>query len=1093
MKNNANIIYTVLFVFLSNLQIQAQKWSIPYITNYSPKTYDAGSDNWSILQDKRGVMYFANSAGLMQYDGTRWELFPVKNTSIVRSLAIDENGKIYAGAVGDFGYFKANKSGRLEYVSLVDSLNESDKSFAEVWKTYIIGNTVYFQTFDKVFAYENGHIEVILPENIFHLSFKVNDEIWIIDRGIGLKKIYNKKISKLKNGDAFLNDKIYAVLPYNQKTYLVATFNDNLQLFNPFTDNKDSILIKFNTNAEEYFNQTGIYNGIVLDPHTFAIGTLGGGIVILDKSGSVKNVLCKSNGMQDEAVYYQYLDNQKNLWVGLSKGISKIEYNSPIAWYTDVSGLNGKIQSIIQFNHKIYVATSQGLYYQKTYNDEQKINSKADVENYINRFESIPQIVSQCWALLKTNQKGKDDKLYVASNSGIYQLDTQNNIKKISDLYTYSLHISNLNPNILYAGTARGLVVLKFENSQWTEKGLIDGISAGVRSIAEDKSGDIWLGIPFEGVTRVKINHDNSKNPYTVQKFDSTSGLTDFRYDVVFKIDNDILVGTYIGLFKWNFEKNKFEREKRFGEKLSDGNRQVYFFTKGFDSTYWYFSANDKVKEAGVVTLKNNIPYIYETPFKRFSGGQINYIFQSPDKRVWLGGPDGLIVFNTKTKVDFEKPFYNIISKIIIGKDSVLFGGNFVSSNGVILTGQTSENINKHEYKFNSFTFEFSSLSFENEKGNRYKWFLQGYDKDWTNYSSETKVSYTNLPEGNYIFRLVSKNIYDIESIETTYEFVILPPWYRTVYAYLGYFVLLFGFVYGAIQLSVYRLKRSKAQLEQIVKERTAEIVKQKEQIEIQKVLVEEKNKDITDSINYASRIQQAILPLIDDVKKVFPESFIFYKPRDIVSGDFYWFAKKGNDVYIAAADCTGHGVPGAFMSMIGHTLLNEILNEKNITDTGKILTELHTQIRKSLKQDQQESRDGMDIALCKINVKTLNVQFSGAMRPLYIISNNELIEIKPDKYPIGGLQDNDEKREFKSHDVLLKKSDLIYLFSDGFADQFGGKDGKKFMVKRLKELLLRLSPFDMNYQYNELVRNYMEWLGDGEQIDDILFIGIRL
>ncbi len=1095
------ITYILVFIFAflaANVELFAQQWSIPYISNYSPKIYDAGSDNWAIIQDKRGVMYFANSAGVLQYDGTRWELFPVKNMSIVRSLAIDGKGKIYVGAVGDFGYLQSNQQGRLEYISLVDLLPEKERGFSEVWKTHVVNNTIYFQTFDKVFIYEDNKIEIIYPENLFHLSFKVKDEIWIIDRGIGLKKIVNKKISLLQNGEVFNNDKIYAVLPYSKNTYLVATFNDNLQLFNSFSSKPDSVLIKYKTNAEEYFNATGIYNAIVLDDNTFAIGTLGGGIVILDKSGVVKNIFCKSNGLQDEATYYLYLDNNNILWSSFSKGISKLEYNSPIAWYNDVNGINGRIQSILHYQNKLYLATSQGVYYQSAFDENIIIKSKEDIDKYIKRFKLIPEISTQSWWLFKTQKNGKDYKMYAASNKGIFEFENDM-IKQISNLYTYCLYISDKNPNVLYAGTANGLAILKNENGQWKDYGFVDGVSPGIRSIAEDKYGDIWLGIPFEGVSKVSVNNSISKNnstlnkSYFVHKFDSTSGLTDYRYDVVFKIDNEILIGTYVGLYKWDYEKKHFKKETRFGEKFSDGSRQVYFLAKGLDSTYWFFNANEKLKETGVVSLKYEQPIWYDIPFKRFSGSLIDYIYETPDRRIWFGGQDGLIVFNSKSKKDYNKPFYNIISKITIAKDSLLFGGVFLSSNNEILLNQSNENINQHEYQFNSFTFEFSSISFEDEKNNRYKWFLEGYDNEWTNWTNESKVSYTNLPEGRYTFHLISKNIYDVESEETIYSFIILPPWYRTVYAYIAYILLFVGFVYGAIQLSIYRLKRSKAQLELIVQERTAEIVQQKEEIEIQKELVEEKNKDITDSINYASKIQQAILPILDEIKEVLPESFVFYRPRDIVSGDFYWFVTKGKDVYIAAADCTGHGVPGAFMSMIGHTLLNEILNEKNITSTGEILTELHKQIRISLKQDQQESRDGMDIALCKINVETLILQYSGAMRPLYIISNNDLLEIKADKYPIGGLQDNDEKRVFNSNEIQLKKGDLFYIFSDGYADQFGGKDGKKFMVKRLKELLLQVAPYDMNYQYTQIVNNYIEWLGDGEQIDDILFIGVRV
>ncbi|MFN7013752.1 MAG: SpoIIE family protein phosphatase, partial [Bacteroidia bacterium] len=755
--------------------------------------------------------------------------------------------------------------------------------------------------------------------------------------------------------------------------------------------------------------------------------------------------------------------------------------------------------SIIYYKSKLYVATTQGVFVQNQIQENTEIKSKEDVLRRIKRFTQIPGMSSQSWSLVKVTDDGNDKYLIAGTSDGVFEIDGEN-AKLISNYYTFSICRSNKNLDLFYLGTTNGVAVIKREADKWKDLGVLDGIQSAVRSIVEDKNGDIWMGIPFfEGVAKLSFNENSEGKKllgksYQVEVFDSTSGLADFRYNIVYALNNDILVATYKGLYRWDFEKERFFPEKRFGEIFSDGSRQVFCFTKGPENTYWFFNSNDKIKETGVVTLNSNKPIWYNTTFKRFSDNEIHVIYVTPDKRVWFGGPDGLIVYNSKLRKDYNKPFFNILSKVTIGKDSVIFHGNYViEETGRITLTQKENDIPSLVYKLNSISFEFSSVSFEDEKNNRYKWFLEGYDNEWTNWTNESKVSYTNLPEGRYTFHLISKNIYDVESEKTIYSFIILPPWYRTVYAYIAYILLFVGFVYGAIQLSIYRLKRSKAQLELIVQERTAEIVQQKEEIEIQKELVEEKNKDITDSINYASRIQQAILPILDEIKKVLPESFVFYRPRDIVSGDFYWFVTKGKDVYIAAADCTGHGVPGAFMSMIGHTLLNEILNQKNITSTGDILTELHKQIRISLKQDQQESRDGMDIALCKINLETLILQYSGAMRPLYLIINGELIEIKADKFPIGGLQDNDEKRVFKSNEIQLKKGDLFYIFSDGYADQFGGKEGKKFMIKRLKELLLQVAPYDMNYQYNQIVNNYIEWLGDGEQIDDILFIGVRV
>lgn len=1080
--------------------MNAQQWSIPYLKNYSPKLYEGGTDNWSIVQDNRGVMFFANAIGVLEYDGTRWRLYSVSNQSMTRSLAIDDKGRVYVGAVGEFGYLEADIKGELHYKSLTENLNEADKAFSDIWKIYVINDEIYFQSFEKIFCLKNGNIKVFNPQNLFHLSYVINNELWVIDRGIGLKRIENGKLIDAPSSSLFADEKIYAAIPFDAKTWLISTRNKGLQLYKPFPRNGEPMLSPFNTPASVYLEESAIYQGIEIDNNTIAFATLGGGVVVLEKNGRVKNIINKLNGLQVDNVYFMFLDNNKSLWLALDNGISKIEITSPLSWFNDISGVSGSVESIIFFQNKLYIATTQGVFIQNALKEDTEIKTKDDVIKRIKRFSQIPGISSQSWSLIKIKEEGEDKLLIAGTSDGVYEIKSEKS-NLISNYYTYSIHQSSKNPDIFYLGTVSGLAVIKREGNKWKDLGVLEGIQSSIRSIVEDKNGDIWMGIPFfEGVAKIEFNKDGSYktswgNAYNVQTFDTTSGLNDFRYNIVYSLNNDILVATYKGLYKWDFEKQKFFPEKRFGDIFSNGSRQVFCFTKGPENTYWFFNTNDKIRETGVVTLKNNKLYWHTTTFKRFSENEIHVIYITPDKRVWFGSPDGLIVFNSKVKKDYNKPFFNIISKVIVGKDSIIFYGNFRKDENRQKSSliQSENEIPILPFNLNSIVFEFSSVSFEEEKNNRYKWFLEGYDNEWTNWTNETKVSYTNLSEGKYTFRLISKNIYDIESKETKYTFIILPPWYRTIYAYFAYVILLVLFIYGVIQLSIYRLKRSKEQLELIVKERTAEIVKQKEQIEIQKELVEEKNKDITDSINYASRIQQAILPIIDEIKKVLPQSFVFYRPRDIVSGDFYWFVRKGKDVYIAAADCTGHGVPGAFMSMIGHTLLNEILNEKNITNTGEILTELHKQIRISLKQDQQESRDGMDIALCKINVETLLLEYSGAMRPLYLIIDGELKEIKADKFPIGGLQENEEMRIFKSNQIQLKKGDLFYIFSDGYADQFGGKEGKKFMVKRLKELLIRVSILDMEKQYNEIVNAYLDWLGNGEQVDDILFIGVRV
>ena len=272
------------------------------------------------------------------------------------------------------------------------------------------------------------------------------------------------------------------------------------------------------------------------------------------------------------------------------------------------------------------------------------------------------------------------------------------------------------------------------------------------------------------------------------------------------------------------------------------------------------------------------------------------------------------------------------------------------------------------------------------------------------------------------------------------------------------------------------------------------ERLKLEKEVTMQKNIIEQKNKDITDSIEYAKNIQKAILPDKAELKQVAPESFIFFKAKDIVSGDFYWFNKKGDNLLIAAADCTGHGVPGALMSMIGNSFLNEIVNEKNITRPGEILDALRDSIIKTFKKrtDGSQRKDGMDIALCSFNLKTKNLQYAGAFNCLWIIQNGQLKEVDANKYPIGNY-DTGELKKFTNHEIQLQSGDGFYIYTDGYADQFGGPKGKKFKYKQMAELILQNQNKNMEEQKSALYNAHESWRGKLEQVDDILVIGVKV
>jgi serine phosphatase RsbU (regulator of sigma subunit) len=259
-----------------------------------------------------------------------------------------------------------------------------------------------------------------------------------------------------------------------------------------------------------------------------------------------------------------------------------------------------------------------------------------------------------------------------------------------------------------------------------------------------------------------------------------------------------------------------------------------------------------------------------------------------------------------------------------------------------------------------------------------------------------------------------------------------------------------------------------------------------------QKSIIDARNKDLTDSVNYASKIQEAMLPDTSRIEELFPNSFVFYKPRDVVSGDFYWFREKNEKILVAAADCTGHGIPGALMSMIGHSSLNGITNTNKDKNTSEILQELDKSVTTSLvnKEYKTESKDGMDIGICKIDTLKNTLEFSGAFQNLVLIQGDEIKEFKGNRFPIGG-GNNYNKIDFTVHTIEIKKGDQFYMYSDGFPDQFGGDKEKKYLDKNFKNFLKTLtgkSPSEKKVMLNE---ELLRWQGAIEQVDDVLVIGL--
>jgi len=578
-------------------------------------------------------------------------------------------------------------------------------------------------------------------------------------------------------------------------------------------------------------------------------------------------------------------------------------------------------------------------------------------------------------------------------------------------------------------------------------------INNNIESIAEDKKGRIWLGSNGGGL----ICYTPEKNE--IRYFTQKNGLaSDIVHRILLDDKGDLWISTNNGLAYLNLKTEQFKCfYEDDGLQANEFNRGA--FKCGNGSLYFGGSNGVSFFDPSKITLNSHVPRVVLTSFKKY---------------------------NT------EYP----INKLI--KDSIL-----------ILS-----------YKDDVVSFEYAALDYLLPDKNHYQYKLEGLDTAWVDAGSRRFTTYVNLPPGDFVFRVKACNNNGVWNEEgLSLKIRILPPFWHTWWFYLIClcFALLIGFVYTKIR--VRRFNHIQRRLEKMVNQKTAEllhqkniveeknieILNQKKEIEIQKLAVEEQrdfvtqqrdliieqNQELTDSIQYAKRIQTAMMNKEEDFLNISDDYFILFKPREIVSGDFYLFVQKGDLSYIAVADCTGHGIPGAFMSVLGISSLSEIINQRLETNSAKVLEKLRAKVIRALHQTGQiyEAKDGLDLAFCIIDHQTNKLSFAGANHSLYIIRNNELLITKGDPLPIGIYF---KDLPFTNFTIDLKEGDSIYMLTDGYADQFGGDKGRKYMQKTFRELLLSNSYLPMSEQKKRLDQSFYDWKGDYAQIDDVLILGFR-
>ena len=1059
-------LFFFIFIVYSSLSFSQDKSiGIPFIKNYNIKEYKAGAENWAVVKDKRGVMYFGNNAGVLEYDGTNWNLIKLNKKTTVRTLAIDSVGIIYVGAENEFGFLQPDKTGKLLYISLSDSLPDTDKDFTEINSLFATDNEIYFCSKHKIYKYQNNQISVIKLKEGGFVSFYINDTLYNGNYYEGLLKLENDSLVKCKGGDFYTEKDIYGIIPYKNNQFIISTGEHTLYIYNKGTGLSKKPKSKYFSDLENLLKSSELYVNSVQKTKTgFLINTLWNGIILTDNNFKITENYNKKSGFQDETVVSSFFENDKHIepiWLGMYNGISKIEINNPIRKIPDNYGIKGDVNDIIRFNNELYFATSSGVY---------KLQYNKETKKY--RFNIIKETSqNQIWSLNIFN-----NNLLI---SGYYVYNLSKNDIAISEINNPTYKIINYN-NSWYFASVIGFNEYTFDNNKFSIKNKTKLIKDEIKDIIKDSYNNLWLSSSKGELIRFCIN----KNDTIIEYFNKKENFKTAKHIYVFNYLKNTYVSTDTKLLRYNNKKNEFTQELNFNKEFYKILINIKSFITDKNGTIYISKIVDNFNEIIKIEQKDKDTFVIDrNTLKRIPQMQSLIIYPDKNGQIWISTTEGLFLYNANNKTKSNTKFTTLIRKVS-REDTILFNGTYFIE-GKIKIKQPESNKPTFTFKHNSLTFYFASPFFIEEQEIKFQTFLEGFDKTW---SKPTKIpfkEYTNLNENTYTFKVKAINIYGDESEIAEYSFTILPPWYRSFWAFIVYFLIFIIIVWIIVKLNTMRLEKDKEHLEEIVKERTAEIIAQKTEIE-------EKNHHITSSIEYASRIQYALLTPNEIVSKYLPEHFILFKPRDIVSGDFYWLKQIGNHTIYAAADCTGHGVPGAFMSMLGISFLNEIVSKTRFDNAGEILDKLRKKVKASLRQTgkDNESKDGMDIAVCIINKETLIVEYAGAYNPLYIIRKRKLIEIKATRNPIG-IYLNEES--FKNHKFQLEKGDILYTFSDGYIDQFGGEDERKFKTKNFKNLLIEISDKPMHQQKETLEEILVKWRGNIEQTDDIIVFGVKI
>jgi ligand-binding sensor domain-containing protein/DNA-binding CsgD family transcriptional regulator len=851
-----SFVFLFFLIFSLPLVAQVKGEGVPYIKNYSLKEYQASPQNWAVVQDHRGIMFFGNNYGVLEFDGNHWRRLGLPNRSIVHSLAVNQQGRVYVGGQDEFGYLQPDEAGLMAYVSLKPLISSNDTTFADVWNIFTKDDDVFFCTVSGVYHFDGDKVQVYkTPYDPTGFPFFVQGRLLVPVLGKGIYELKDERLVPIPGSEQISAYTIASILPYPGGRALILTeergifIYDGMNSFSPSNWPVEDFLIKNKVNTA-----TALAEG-------YAIGTILNGLVVIDMDGRPTQHLNSSKGLQNSTVRSIYQDHKENLWLALNYGIDYVEMNSPFKVFNGRLGLPGTGYASLVNHATLYLGTSDGLFYKPMADDENPLNPLPlrRVENTEGQVYNLQQI---------------GGKIILSHHNGPFEVVDNKAVRLAEHRGTWQFLPLQSRPGYYVCGTYHGLMLYKMVDGRLVFQHKLAGFEESSRIMEEDSDGNIWVAHGYIGLFKIKLAKDLSKVEQ-VRFYGEKNGLPSNLGINVYKINGKLVFTGLQGIYVYNKKTDRFEVYDELN-KLFDSQVQVRKLVEDKEGNIW-FSAGE---EMGLIRKLSNGSYeVIRNVFNKLEGklvGGFEHIAYYSNQNVLIGIDEGFVQYqpNFLQKNSLQEKFYTLIRQVEVRKqasDSLIYGGSHVH-NGLIENVQPAHSIPTLPYALNSLKFTFGAILYDGIEDVQYRYYLEGFDEDWSPWGTTLQKEYTNLREGAYTFRVKARNVYNQESEEAAYQFTVSPPWYRSFWAYAFYVLLglLVAYLIWKMMDRRVHLARLKLQQEQAKALRLQEAQHMEEVLKAEKEIIRLNNEKLESELNHKTQeLTSSALHVMQNVEAV--------------------------------------------------------------------------------------------------------------------------------------------------------------------------------------------------------------------------------